>query len=131
MKFGKRLRNEAMPEWREEYLGYKKLKNLIKRLCSDDPEENFPTDILKQNKIFTDELAAELKKVENFFTKQSDETAKRAENLMKQLEELNNGSADNRGSTESGASDLGKWRVLKSKYLIFYFFILYREERQQ
>lgn len=110
MKFGKRLRNEAMPEWREEYLGYKKLKNLIKRLCSDDPEENFPSDSTKRNKIFVDELTAELEKVENFFIIQSDETAKRAVNVIKQLEELNYGATEPRTSTESTGSDFGKFR---------------------
>jgi len=33
MKFGKELINQAIPEWKEYYLNYKKLKGQIKRVC--------------------------------------------------------------------------------------------------
>jgi SPX domain protein involved in polyphosphate accumulation len=89
MKFGKRLENEAMPEWRSEYFAYKKLKKVIKSLNNDDSEEDdLPDDPNERNKIFIDALLLELDKVENFFLLQSDGTVRRKVHLTNQLEDL-------------------------------------------
>lgn len=90
MKFGKRLENEAMPEWRSEYLTYKKLKKVIKTLNSDnlDEEGELPDDPTERNKIFIDALLLELDKVENFFLLQSDGAVRRKVHLTNQLEDL-------------------------------------------
>lgn len=42
MKFGKHIRRQAVPEWKDDYLCYKELKRLIKvcvcaRLCACAP----------------------------------------------------------------------------------------------
>lgn len=95
-----------MPEWRDEYFEYKKLKKMIKHLTSDDPDDDVPPPN-QINKIFQDELFEELQKVESFFIKQSDETVKRAENIIRQLEELINGNSSS-DSITSMSTDGGK-----------------------
>ena len=32
MKFGKQIQSEVVPEWRDQYVSYKKLKRVLKKL---------------------------------------------------------------------------------------------------
>jgi SPX domain protein involved in polyphosphate accumulation len=80
MKFGKRLRAESMPEWREEYLGYKKLKIIIKTMKTGTTEE-----VVAARERFMETLGTELKRVEEFFLKQSAEASKRKNILVQQF----------------------------------------------
>lgn len=42
MKFGKLLELRALPEWRDQYISYKKLKRITKMVQSDDDDESPP-----------------------------------------------------------------------------------------
>lgn len=83
MKFGKRLRAESMPEWRDEYLGYKKLKIIIKKMKTGTVEE-----VINAQHQFMETLATELRRVEAFFLKQSAEAFKRKDILVEQFKAL-------------------------------------------
>lgn len=96
MKFAKRLEDEAMPEWRSEYVSYKKLKKIIKRLqaLDNDVEKGEIEDANQKQdngKDFIDALLTELDKVENFFKTQLDSAVQRKSYLVNQLNDLDSG----------------------------------------
>jgi SPX domain protein involved in polyphosphate accumulation len=94
MKFAKRLEDEAMPEWRSEYVSYKKLKKIIKRLQAMDVDVEKGEDSNQRQdngKDFVDALLTELDKVENFFKTQLDGAIQRKSYLVNQLNDLDAG----------------------------------------
>lgn len=114
MKFGDRLFNEAIPEWRPAYVNYKRLKKLIKAIgkkypravrdlhpevAADipvsfdqtDEEEMERLEAIKtsdEEKAFLDAANAELEKVNDFFQEQLKITRKTHDDLEAQLAAL-------------------------------------------
>eukprot|EP00960_Hanusia_phi_P067321 766604-Hanusia_phi.AAC.1 len=66
MKFGKRIRSEAVEQWNEQYVDYKGLKHLLKALVAkgSDPAEE---------EQFTASILAEIDKVDRFFISKESE----------------------------------------------------------
>lgn len=95
MKFAKRLEDEVMPEWQTEYVSYKKLKKLIKRIHTEEEDleksnkEKCKEDDRKENgQAFVNALLNELRKVENFFKIQLDGAMHQKSQLRQSLAEL-------------------------------------------
>ena len=72
MRFGKRIDQESVAEWRDRYIAYKALKKLLKREDSHSQ--------------FWKELEASIKRTEEFFQKQSTEAFQVSRLLSRQCE---------------------------------------------
>ena len=66
MKFGKRIRSEALESWANFYFDYKELKHLLKQLVTNGAQE-------ADEREFKRAILAEIDKVDNFFTEQETE----------------------------------------------------------
>lgn len=76
MKFGKRLKQqieESLPEWRDNYLSYKKLKKLVKLISSAPPSLNRSLHCGKAEAEFMYLLNAEIDKFNVFFMEQEED----------------------------------------------------------
>nr|XP_010939887.1 SPX domain-containing protein 5 isoform X1 [Elaeis guineensis] len=69
MKFGKRLKQqieETLPEWRDKFLSYKDLKQLVRLISTTNPSPNAEAE-------FIDLLNAEIDKFNTFFVEQEED----------------------------------------------------------
>jgi hypothetical protein len=66
MKFGKRIRGEAVESWSSYYIDYKELKHLLKQLVSNGAPE-------AGEREFKRAIIAEIDKVDSFFTEQEND----------------------------------------------------------
>lgn len=76
MKFGKKLKQqieESLPEWRDKYLSYKKLKKLVKLISSAPPTLNKSLHCGKAEAEFMYLLNAEIEKFNAFFMEQEED----------------------------------------------------------
>jgi len=83
MKFGSTLRKNVYPPWKDKYIDYDKLKNLLREHDDDKP---WTSDDVEQ---FTDELAnVQLEKVYTFKKEVAEKLRKRTTACEKKLEPL-------------------------------------------
>lgn len=105
MRFGTTLQRAVYPPWKTNYINYKKLKQLLREADNDDEESPAPgsssnsksgvaedpwTD--RDEEVFTEQLTAELSKVNNFQAKVFEDMQKRTGECEKQLESTKPGS---------------------------------------
>ena len=102
MKFGKQLQTETLPEWREFYMNYRRLKRAIKRMQMErdagaaeaQVEDGEGKPLLADRKAaeayadsrnaFDEELDREIDKVDTFFTSKLTQCTEELAKLMQQ-----------------------------------------------
>jgi hypothetical protein len=92
MKFGKKLEDEAIPEWSLKYINYKYLKKLISKIpplehSPDDPSVII-TPLTVEEKEFLAALTVEVRKVEDFYFLQLNQNKERKDLIVRQVEKL-------------------------------------------
>lgn len=103
MKFGKQLQTETLPEWREFYMNYRRLKRAIKRLqmekdASEAEAQKEATETkplldgqkaaaggFESKNSFDEELEKEIDKVDTFFTSKLTQCTEELTRLMDEL----------------------------------------------
>lgn len=88
MKFGKRLKQqteESLPEWRDKYLSYKKLKKLVKLISSAPATLNISLHYGKAEAEFMYLLNAEIDKFNAFFMEQEEDFVIRHKELAQRI----------------------------------------------
>ncbi|KAH6822987.1 SPX domain protein 3 [Perilla frutescens var. hirtella] len=91
MKFGKRLKQqieESLPEWRDKYLSYKKLKKLVKLISSAPATLNKSLHYGKAEAEFMYLLNAEIDKFNAFFMEQEEDFVIRHKELPQRIEKV-------------------------------------------
>lgn len=86
MKFGKKFKENIIPEWRTQYLDYKEGKKIIKRL------RKVALDEIEYGQLPQDEfiefIEKELQKINEFYTRTERRFAERHGQLLQQIEKL-------------------------------------------
>ncbi|KAI9048036.1 hypothetical protein LZ554_007834 [Drepanopeziza brunnea f. sp. 'monogermtubi'] len=108
MRFGKKLRNSIYPKWKDQYIDYAKLKNLLRE---DEEEDSRWTE--EDESRFSDEiLTVQLEKVAAFqqetFKSLEQRTNAAADKLKELAPEDASGSGSGRGSGSGSGSGNGK-----------------------
>lgn len=83
MKFGKKFKDDVIPEWKTQYLDYKLLKKIIKRIKKSN-RETLLTHSLQENE-FTIAIEQELKKINDFYVVTERRFAERHAQLVQQI----------------------------------------------
>lgn len=76
MKFGKRLKQqmqETLPGWRDKFLSYKELKQLVRQISSSPTQSNGSLGYGKAEKEFVYLLNNEIEKFNAFFMEQEED----------------------------------------------------------
>lgn len=100
MRFGKTLRNSVHPPWKDQYIDYTKLKNLLREDDEDDP--TWTED--DENKFCDEVLNVQLEKVASFQEKTFRELERRSNKAGEKLKDL----APEEGKEKEKEKDKGK-----------------------
>lgn len=105
MRFGKTLREAVYAPWKDKYIDYSKLKQLLREDERDDDNEASWTE--EDEKRFCDEIFnVQLEKVARFQQEQVDSLRQRADQKFEELKELSPPQADQNGKGKGKATNL-------------------------
>ncbi|XP_040991423.1 SPX domain-containing protein 3-like [Juglans microcarpa x Juglans regia] len=91
MKFGKRLKQQmqqTLPGWRDKFLSYKELKQLVRQISSSPTQSNGSLEYGKAEKEFVYLLNNEIEKFNAFFMEQEEDFVIRHKELQQRIQRV-------------------------------------------